>query len=190
MGLTEQPPPFRDRPLRRCALRDSSTVWVGPLLAQDRQPLAAWYDTLSPSTKRHRFLADEEHLTPAMLDHLVDRVDGTDHVAMVAFAPARDADPDSPDVALVGVARLVRLPDQPSAADVAVTIDDAWHGRGLATALLPVLLAHRPKGVTHLRTSVARDNPASVAMLSRVGTLRRVGAERGVVDVEVALANP
>lgn len=206
MGLTEMnQASTAGRAPRRLALRDGSTVWVRPLRPQDREPISTWYDTLSPDTKRHRFLAEEEHLSPRMLDYLVDGVDGADHVAMVILSgPAHGASlpdahattpahtEDGTDVAtrLVGVARLVRLESDPTAADIAVTIDDAWHGRGLATAILPVLLADRPAGVTHLRTSVARDNPASMAMLRRVGKLRAVGVERGVVEVEIDLGTP
>ncbi|QQS00848.1 MAG: GNAT family N-acetyltransferase [Austwickia sp.] len=216
MGLTDtnQASTAAGEP-RRLSLRDGSMVWMRPLRRQDREPISTWYDTLSPDTKRHRFLAEEEHLSPRMLDYLVDGVDGADHVAMVilsgpatdasptetrtatpartdaATATGRDADGEIDDgTRLVGVARLVRLESDPTAADIAVTIDDAWHGRGLATAILPVLLADRPAGVTHLRTSVARDNPASMAMLRRVGKLRAVGVERGVVEVEIDLGTP
>ncbi len=40
---------------------------------------------------------------------------------------------------LVGVARYVRDPDEPKQAEVAVTVQDEWQGRGVGTALLSML---------------------------------------------------
>ena len=87
----------------------------------------------------------------------------------------------------VGVARMVRYPDQPDAADVAVTVLDQWQGRGVATALLEELMRRRPEGVTRLVTVVAEDNPASVAMLRRLGKSTVTVAGSGVLEVEVEL---
>jgi GNAT superfamily N-acetyltransferase len=42
----------------------------------------------------------------------------------------------APDAELVAVARYVRLPEPETAAEVAVTVADAWQGRGAGTALL------------------------------------------------------
>ncbi len=168
-------------PLQQVTLRDGATVWVGPMLKIDREPLSDWYDTLSPDSKRHRFLGNQEHLDSAMLDVLVDGVDGINHVALVALA--EEGGKTHP----VGVARVVRMQEPPTAADVAVTVDDAWQGRGLATAMLPILLAHRPEGVVQLRTQVDRDNAASLAMLRRLGVMREVGFDAGIVDLEIQL---
>ncbi len=81
-----------------------------------------------------------------MLDHLVDEVDGVDHVALALVAVDRDG------VGVpAGVARMIRYRDRPTAADVAVTVFDEWQGRGVATALLDELLRQRPAGRHHGR---------------------------------------
>ena len=41
----------------------------------------------------------------------------------------------------VGVARLVRLRDDPETADVAVAVVDAWQARGVGTSLASSLVA-------------------------------------------------
>ena len=46
--------------------------------------------------------------------------------------------------AIVGVARYVANPDQESA-EFAVTVADAWHGRGLGSALMHMLIARAKK---------------------------------------------
>ena len=53
-----------------------------PLQAGDRGALIAGYESLSLKSRSSRFLASIPHLTDAMLDHLVDEVDGLDHVAL------------------------------------------------------------------------------------------------------------
>lgn len=166
-------------------LRDGTSVWIRPVLASDRGLHAANYDRLSPDSKYHRFLSPMTTLSEDMLDRLVDDVDGVDHVAYYMFAD----DPD-PQVAVlpVAVGRIKRDPELPGAADVAVTVMDPWHGRGAATALLPVLVARRPEGVDRIVTVVAADNPASVAMLVRLGPHEVVPVGAGVVEVRVDLS--
>jgi RimJ/RimL family protein N-acetyltransferase len=118
-----------------------------------------------------------------MLDHLVDEVDGIDHVALALVV----LDEDNVGVA-VGVARMIRYRDRPTAADLAVTVDDGWQGRGVATALLAELVRERPRGVTQVVTTVAADNEASLALLRRIGrcTLTPAGPNRldAVVDLD------
>lgn len=111
---------------------------------------------------------------------LVDGVDGVEHVALVLVALPRKGDEE-----VIGLGRLIRHPDRPTAADVAVTVLDEWQGRGAATVLLDALTQRRPEGVTELITQVASDNPASLAMLRRLGALRITGTASGVHDVEV-----
>jgi len=81
----------------------------------------------------------------------------------------------------------VRLRDDPSAADIAVTVDDAWRRRGIGTALLDELLRRRPAGVERLITHVAADNRASLALLARAGKARLSPSTGARYDVEVDL---
>lgn len=173
-------------PADACAhvtLRDGTPAWVRALRVDDRDTLADEYETLSPESRRQRFLASVPHLTPAMLDRLVDDVDGVEHVALVLYAET----PDGPVGA--GIGRILRYRDVPDAADVAITVKDAWQGRGVASALLPLLIERRPPGVTHLLTEVAADNPASLAMLRRVGETQTHPSGPGIIDVEVDLTD-
>ncbi|HEX2893492.1 MAG TPA: GNAT family N-acetyltransferase [Marmoricola sp.] len=87
----------------------------------------------------------------------------------------------------VGVGRIIRYADWPTAADLAVTVMDEWQGRGVATALLEELLRRRPEGVTQIATTVAADNTASLAMLRRLGPTVETLGETPRVDVVVHL---
>jgi len=162
-------------------LKDGTKGWVLALLPTDREALVREFESLSPESRRRRFLMPVVHLSDAMLKHLVDEVDGIDHVALVLMAKVGD------EVVPTGIARCVRYPHQPEAADIAVTVKDDWQGRGVATALLEVLMRRRPEGVTHLLTEVAADNPASLAMLRHLGPTRTYDTGMGILDVEVDL---
>lgn len=165
----------------REALPDGTPVWVGPLLPSDRAALAEEYLKLSPSSKRSRFLAAVPALTDDMLDHLVDQVDGIDHVALVVFVEqGRRMHP-------VGIGRMVRYAERPDTADIAFTVQDAWQGRGIASLLARVLCERAPEGITHLLTEVAADNPAPLKILGKLGEMQVHRAGYGVLDVEVAL---
>jgi RimJ/RimL family protein N-acetyltransferase len=165
-------------------LRDGTLGLTWGLLPEDRAALAQGYDRLSTESRFHRFLTGTPHLSEALLDRLVDGVDGVDHVALVLFL-LDDQGVGTP----AGVARMIRYPDDPSTADVAVTVAEAFRGRGAATGLLSELLAERPKGVERLKTTLAADNPASLAMLRRLGPTT-VTASGNDLEVVVLLPHP
>lgn len=167
--------------IEEVALADGTPAWVLPLQRTDKQRLAEEYEKLSPSSQRRRFLSPVTKLSPQMLAHLVDDVDWIDHVAFVLAVDGADA------MEPIAIARMVRYPSLRDAADLAVTVKDGWQGRGAATAVLPVLLRHRPEGVTHIITEVSGDNPASLAMLKRLGPTTVHDASQGVLDVDVDL---
>lgn len=168
--------------IEEVVLRDGTPGMVWPLLPTDRDRLVEEFEKLSPETRRHRFLAPVVHLSETMLRQLLDDVDGVDHVALVLVAEVEDGVFDP-----VGLARMVRYPETPDAADLAVTVIDDWQGRGVATALLDVIVRRRPHGVTHILTEVASDNDASLAMLRRLGPTQVHDTGFGSYDVSVDL---
>lgn len=167
-------------PLTELALADGTPAMIWPLLDTDREALRLAYAELSPASRRFRFLTELPELSDGLLRLLVDGVDGVDHVAVVLTAF-----PDDGVARQVGVARLVRYPDEPEVADVAVTVLDAWQGRGVGRALMDAVLARRPRSVTRLRTVVAAENRASLRVLGRVGRMTARQEGGGELTVEV-----
>ena len=166
-------------------LRDGTPALIWPLDPGDRKAVREGFEQLSVDSRYHRFLATVPHLSDAQLDHLVGEVDGVDHVALALVV----IDEDHLGVP-VAVARMIRYQQEPTAADVAVTVLDEWHGRGVATALLDELMRQRPAGITELVTTITADNEASLAMLRSLGrtTVTPAGVNR--LDVVVDLTQP
>ena len=163
-------------------LRDGRRALTWSVLPEDREAIRQGYERLSETTRYHRFLSAVPHLTEQLLDHLVDEVDGVDHVALVLFV----LDDDNDGVP-AGIARVIRYPGRPDVADVAVTVADEWQGHGVASALLGQLMRERPVGVTRLETTVAADNDASLAMLRRLGDTTVTDEGSGRLGVRVDL---
>lgn len=171
--------------IAEAALADGTGALVWPLNRGDRDALRDGYEHLSESARFHRFLSSVPHLGGALLDQLVDSVDGVNHVAL-ALVVIDDDHVGEP----VGVARMIRYENEPTAADVAVTVLDEWQGRGVATALLDELMRQRPVGVTRVITTVTADNAASLAMLRRLGETTVTPAGINRLDVVVDLPGP
>lgn len=130
-------------------LRDGRRVLTRPIRAGDGAALAAAFRQLSARSKQLRFGSAPRTLPAAALRHLVDSVDGVDHVAFSAFDDSGR---------LVGVARILRYPQDPDTLDVGMAVADDYQGAGLGHVLSHLLAAHRPRPAKRIMTSVASDN--------------------------------
>ena len=161
-------------------LRDGTEVLLRPLEPRDRERLAAGFEQLSPEDRYQRFHTTVLRLTERDLDYLTD-VDQHHHLAWVAL------DLDDPDEAGVGVARAIRLPDEPRTAEAALTVAPAYRGRGAGTLLLGVLArAAMAEGIEVFRNYVLVDNRRMVAVLDELGAERELEAP-GVLRVDLRL---
>jgi acetyltransferase len=145
----------------RLTLRDGAVVDVRPLRSADRATLAAAIAGLSDRSRYLRFATPKPTLSDGELDTLLD-LDHHDREALIA------ADPGTGETA--GVVRFARLPGNEDVVDVAITVGDAWQGRGLGRALLALLIERaREEGHAGLHADVLSANRASVKLLRGAG---------------------
>jgi RimJ/RimL family protein N-acetyltransferase len=167
------------------ALPDGREVAIRPIRADDGDRLRASHARLSPESRYRRFLAAKPELSSADARYLVE-IDGSDHFALVATAPDEDGRP------IVGVARYIRSPDNPEAAEFAIVVTDSYQRQGLGTALLSRLAdAATARGVRSFRATTLADNVPIHRLLRRhaAGPLdeRRLGE---ISEVEIELGAP
>jgi RimJ/RimL family protein N-acetyltransferase len=129
---------------------------IRPIEAEDSDALRALFWRLSPESRYYRFLSPVNRPEERVLHHLAE-VDHGVRDALVAVV----------DELVVGVARYDRDPSDPSAAEVAIVVEDAWHRHGIATALIHELskLADA-RGIEHFTATVAADNRAVSTFVS------------------------
>ncbi|HEY5134531.1 MAG TPA: GNAT family protein [Candidatus Nanopelagicales bacterium] len=157
------------RTVLRGTLRDGLRVVIRSLVPADRDDVEHGFGELSERTKNLRFMTGKDHLSQRTLDSLVDRVDQHDHVA-VAMWWERSSQAD----VLLGEGRFIRLKDDPSCADVAVTMADELHGQGGGTLLMRALvLRAREEGVQRFSAAMSPDNEPSHRLMRRVGPVLR-----------------
>jgi GNAT superfamily N-acetyltransferase len=146
-------------------LPDGRALLIRPIRPTDKQMLAGGFDRLSPESRYRRFFHQIDHLSEAQLRYLTE-VDGEDHVAYLAVL----ADTGEG----VGVARWVRLPDEPDVVEGAVTVLDEFHNMGVGKTLLYVLARIAiEKNVRAFRAWVVGENAPMLALL------RGLGADQG-----------
>lgn len=176
--------PRRPRPRGAAvSLRDGSTVVMRPVRRSDADLLAEGFAQLSPESRRFRFLAGKPTLSSVELRRLTD-IDHHDHEAIGAVDPV--------DGRGLGVARFVRCAHDPAAAEVAVTVIDAWHGRGLGRELMRRLVIRATEeGIARFEALIAADNYAVLALLRSVGTDVRIAEHDGsTLELSMDLPGP
>lgn len=152
---------------RRHTLADGTSLLLRPLRPSDAEALRQGYEQLSSSSRYRRFLGAVPALSDEMLRYLTS-VDGDSHVAIIAAL-------ESPDLKTergIGVGRFVRLPGEPSVAETAITVSDAFQGKGVGKLLLSALvLIAADHGIRSFRAEVLADNTAVLALLASVGAV-------------------
>jgi RimJ/RimL family protein N-acetyltransferase len=147
---------------------------VRPMRPSDGDALATAFAALSPESRYQRFLAPKPRLTARDIAALTD-VDHHAREALVAIDPAAGD--------WVAVARYAAPPADPAIADVAVTVADAWQGRGVGTALLGLLIERAgQEGIVALRATTLAANRPALRLLRRHG-FEATGFGAGLVEL-------
>lgn len=168
------------------ALPDGTVVRLRPLTAADRRKLLAGFERFSAESRYRRFFSPTPRLTHSMLDRLFD-VDGNGRVAIGAERLRLWVLPTDG----LAIARFTRLPEEPEAAEMAISVVDAMHGRGLGSLLLFELArVARSKGIARFVAWVQPDNEPMKALIHKLDPHARSRAEDGLLYYELSLPDP
>ncbi len=160
-------------------LGDGSRVLLRPIRTDDKQLLVDGFERLSESSRYRRFMGGIKLLAPKLLAYLTE-VDGVNHFALVAIAI------DEPGRPGVGVARYVRLPDDPAAAEAAVTVADDLQRRGLGTLMLHELGAVAlENGISTFRAYVLPENRPMLHIIEQMGARVTIGSDTARADIDL-----
>ena len=164
-------------------LPDGTPLLIRRLRPADRTLLRDAFERLSAESRRLRFIGPKDRLTDTELRYLTD-VDGHRHEALVATDPQTGEG--------IGVARFVRLEDEPDVAEVAVTVVDDWQHRGVGTLLLEALAERaRSESISDFSALIAADNTPMLELLDHAGgRIEAVASEPGVVEYRTSLREP
>lgn len=167
--------PYRYDDLYRetVTLRDGSKALFRLVRPDDKALLLDGFERMSPESRYYRFFSSKEHLSQSDLHYLTE-VDGVNHFALGAVR----IQPDGTELGL-GVARFVRLKDEPDTAEPAVAVTDDAQGKGLGTLLLHRLVdAAAERGIRRFRSVLLADNETMKQLLEFMSsevTFRRDG---------------
>jgi GNAT superfamily N-acetyltransferase len=160
-------------------LRDGSLVLVRPVHPDDKPLFVAGFERLGEESRYRRFMGRKKSLSVRDLEFFTE-LDHADHDALGALEPLTGQG--------LGVARALRLADDPARAEVAVVVIDAWQGRGLGGALLWRLAERaRARGVRRFCATLFTDNHAMLRIFERLGDVRVKSVERNAMEIEVSL---
>jgi GNAT superfamily N-acetyltransferase len=160
-------------------LADGSEVIVRAVRPEDKPLFVAGWSALSEESVYRRFLAGRDTLTVHELAFFTE-IDHVDHEAIGALDAATGEG--------VGVARYVRDQARPHVAEAAVTVTDAWQGRGLGGKLLRRLCARATENrIRVFSATLLADNDAMLTLFEQLGTVAVTAREASTVEIDVEL---
>jgi len=115
-------------------LSDGTHVRLRHVCPEDAPKFKRGFEAFSPESRYLRFFSGLESLSDNMLQYLTN-VDGYNHVAIVALVESVKGKREYG----VGVARFVRIKDEPNVAEIAVSVIDNMHNKGLGRLLLKTI---------------------------------------------------
>lgn len=149
----------------------------------DRERLRDGFANLSAASRQKRFFGGKHCLSDAELRYLTE-LDHLEHFAIGAVElNDRGEEKDG-----IGIARFVRLPDDDSCAEVAITVIDRMQGRGLGRNLLKRLVdAAVERDIKRFRFECLPHNQEIKKLVENTCKVVKLVRDKDVIVAEVEL---
>jgi acetyltransferase len=157
-------------------LGDGTSLSLRPIGPDDKPLLEEGMTRLSPTSRRLRFMAPIDTLSRAQLAYLTE----IDHRTHLAWGALQDDVP-------VAVARVVRMANDPTAAEIAITVVDDFQRRGVGRLMIELMAElSRHVGVERFVFEALPENDGVLRLLRSYGAEYQL--EGGVITGHLDLA--
>ncbi|MFW2382427.1 MAG: GNAT family N-acetyltransferase [Acidimicrobiales bacterium] len=161
-------------------LKDGATVRVRPIRPDDAERMARFHDRQSQESVYFRYFRFRPHLNEKELTRFT-TVDYKERMAFIALIGDE----------MVAVSRYEGEGSTDNSAEVAFFVDDAHHGRGLATLMLEYLAQRaRSQGITTFTATVLPENYRMLAVFKGAGFDVTSRFEDGAIAVTLGIGDP
>lgn len=144
-------------------LRDETPVLIRLLNQDDKEELKIGFEKLSTKSKYRRFFVPISSLSNSQLKQLTE-MDNKNHLALCAYIVNQDG------MFGIGVARYIRVEEEPETAEFALTIIDEYQSQGLGTELLNLLIhCARKYGIRKFIGYMLAENSSMLKILKHLG---------------------
>ncbi len=153
-------------------LRDGTTVHVRPITPADEDALLALHARLSERSIRMRFFTYVSDPPRKYLSYLT-HVDGTRRFAYVV----------EKDGNVIAVGRYEALPEDPTVAEIALVVEDAYQRKGIGTTLLHALAQKAAaNGIERFKAVMLPENHEMVELLEHSSFEQHMKFEQGLLE--------
>ncbi len=147
------------KPEFKTKLKDGATALIRTVDPCDKKCISDGLTQLSARSRHMRFFTPINKFSESQLTYLTD-VDNVNHVVIAATEIAVE------DPAGIGLARYIRLKQEPDVAEFAITVADEHQGNGAGAILLDLLIDHaKENSIRILRGYVLKSNKQMIRLL-------------------------
>jgi acetyl coenzyme A synthetase (ADP forming)-like protein len=174
------PPPYQDSlESGRLILRDGSTATIRLAQPQDCEAMTHFFAGLSTDSRRRRFFGSSGP-APQMVAGFCDSSNPRNQLSLIVLRSG-DTGPR-----IIATGNYAALGEQ--TAEVAIAVDDAFHGKGIGSLLLErlTLLAVR-NGFRRFRALTMSDNKAMLDVFQQSGFECRRKYADGYVEIDLSV---
>lgn len=152
---------------------------LGAILPDNQNDINQGMKELSTQSVRNRFLGAKKELTKRELEYLT-TLDGFNHFALGLKNLKNEG---------IGVARMVKDQQDTNQTEIAITIIDRYHGKGLGTLLYQmILLAAYERGADTISVHLLRENQQMQKIVTKIGKRERTLYEHELVTYFIKLS--
>jgi RimJ/RimL family protein N-acetyltransferase len=166
-------------------LKNGTAVTIRAIRPDDKDRIVEAFKNLESESIYTRFFGHRGELTDAELK-IVTEVDFENTVALVVTIPAGGG-----EETIIGAGRYVQYdpPNTERSAEIAFTVEEDFHGQGIAGRILKHLIhIAQKKGVAQFEADVLAENRAMLAVFARTGLPMKKSMEEGAVHGRLSLA--